>query len=421
MTVAGCGASAAASRFRLALVASHPVQYQAPWYRALSAVLDLKVFFAHRSTPADQARAGFNVEFEWDTPVLEGYACEWLENVASAPGVDRFLGCNTPGIRTALERGGFDAVLVNGWHLRCYWQAIAAARQSGLPIMVRGDSQLETPRGPMIRAAKRLAYPRLVRQFDVCLAVGHRNAEYYRCYGVPEDRIVRAPHCVDNDFFRRAAAAARREEVPLRRELGIGDDDVVFLFAGRLVEKKRPLDFLKALDIAAAGGRRTCGLVVGDGPLKASVDEHRDRHGTRAVTTGFLNQRDLARAYAAADVLVLPSSCGETWGLVVNEAMAAGLTAIVSDQAGCAPDLILEGKTGLTYPCGDVTALAQRMTSVIEQPALRADMRAHAGEHVSRFSPEVAAAGVVHALQRLPARRRGRPGMERSHVIDVAS
>ena len=81
--------------FRLALVASHPVQYQAPWYRALATLLNLQVFFAHRISAADHARTGFDVGFEWDTPLFEGYSFEWLTNTASRPGVDHFWGCNT--------------------------------------------------------------------------------------------------------------------------------------------------------------------------------------------------------------------------------------------------------------------------------------------------------------------------------------
>ena len=79
---------------RLAIVASHPVQYQAPWSKALATRLDLQVFFAPRIGAADHARAGFDVGFEWDTPLFEGYSFEWLANTASRPGVDHFWGCN---------------------------------------------------------------------------------------------------------------------------------------------------------------------------------------------------------------------------------------------------------------------------------------------------------------------------------------
>lgn len=384
---------------RLALVASHPVQYQAPWYRALSAIVDLHVFFAHRLEAAGQARAGFGVEFDWDVPVLDGYPNSWLENVASRPGVDHFSGCNTPKVGVLLARGRFDAVLVNGWQLLSYWQAIRAARRLDVVTMVRGDSQLVTPRSPVRRSAKRLVFPRLLRVFDAYLAVGERNEAYYRYYGVPASRIFRSPHCVDNEFFARAAGRARAEGGGPRQTLGIPQDAIVFAFVGKFVDKKRPLDFLAALDAVRGAVPRAWGLIVGDGPLRAAMEQHRCRHDTPCTMIGFLNQQRIPTAYAASDGLVLPSTGGETWGLVVNEAMACGIPSIVSDQVGCAPDLIVEGSTGYAFPCGDVAALADRIRRLAENPGLRAAMRAQVLQRIADFSPEMAAAGVVHAIE----------------------
>ena len=76
---------------------------------------------------------------------------------------------------------------------------------------------------------------------------------------------------------------------------------------------------------------------------------------------GFLNQSEIPKAYVAADCLVLPSDSGETWGLVVNEAMACGIPAIVSDHVGCGPDLVIEGETGGVFPLGDIDALAHKI------------------------------------------------------------
>jgi glycosyltransferase involved in cell wall biosynthesis len=386
---------------RLAIVASHPVQYQIPWYRALTKLLDVHVLYAHRVTAAEQASAGFDVEFEWDIPLFEGYSFEWLDNRASRPGVDHFWGCNTPGVAAAIERGRFDAVLVNGWQLLSYWQAIRAAHRVGLPVMVRGDSQLATTRGPLRRLVKRLAYPRMLRSFDACLAVGKRSADYYRHYRVPDARIYPAPHCVDNDFFAKTAAEARGRRADLRRELGLPDDAVVFMFAGKLIEKKRPLDFLEALGRIAPAHSKVWGLIVGDGPLKPALEEYSRRLDLPCVLVGFQNQRRIAETYTAADVLVLPSSGGETWGLVVNEAMAAGLPAIVSDQVGCVPDLIADGETGFAYPCGDIEALSRQMTRLAGHPQLRTSMRRHVAARIAAYAPGAAAGGVVRALEDL--------------------
>jgi glycosyltransferase involved in cell wall biosynthesis len=407
------------TRYRLAAVASHPVQYQAPWYRALARVVDLQVFFAHRATPADQAGGGFGVAFDWDVPLLDGYAHAWLTNCASRPSVDAFWGCNTPDIGERLQRGRFDAVLVNGWQLFSYWQAVRAARRAGIATLVRGDSRLAAA-GAARGAAKRLVYPRLLDCFDVCLAVGDRSADYYRHYGVPEARIVRSPHCVDNVRFAMEAAAARPRSAA-RLALGLPAEAIVFAFVGKLVEKKRTLDYLTALDTASRGDARVYGLVVGDGPLRPALEAHVRARATPCVLGGFHNQRAIAHAYGAADALVLPSDARETWGLVVNEAMACGLPAIVSDAVGCAPDLIVEGQTGFTYACGDVAALAGLMARVAADEGLRARMSRQAAAHITQFSPEAAAAGVVTALERARPRPQSRHGMEPTHVFDAVS
>ncbi len=391
----------ASARYRVAIVASHPVQYQAPWYRALTELVDLRVFFAHRITADDHARSGFGVGFDWDVPLLDGYPHEWLTNVAARPGIEHFSGCDTPGVGDRLARGRYDAVVVNGWQLRTYWQAIRGARRAGIPVMVRGDSQLQASPSLLRRSAKRLVYPRLLRQFDAYLAVGRRSAEYYAHYGIGADRIHASPHCVDGEWFAAAAVLARSRREEIRRALGIPERALVWLFAGKLVEKKRPLDFVGALAAAGSETPDVWGLIVGDGPLRSEVEAACRAQGS-AVLAGFRNQRAMADMYAVSDGIVLPSDGRETWGLVVNEAMACGLPAVVSDAAGCAPDLIVHGETGYTFPCGDVRALTKRLIEAAGPRDRLASLGAAARDHVRRrYSPGVAARGVVAAVEAL--------------------
>jgi hypothetical protein len=169
---------------RLAFVTSHPIQYYAPLFRALAHRVDLVVFFAHRATPSDQAKAGFGVEFEWDVALLFGYCHEFLHNVAIRPALDRFSGCDTPEIGERLRKGRFDAVLVQGWYLKCFLQAAFAAKRLSLPLIVRGDSQLDTPRSMLTRAAKSVVYPASLRLFDAALYVGERSRAYWRAMDI---------------------------------------------------------------------------------------------------------------------------------------------------------------------------------------------------------------------------------------------
>jgi len=385
--------------YKLAIIASHPIQYHAPWYRMLASKLDLHVYYAHRASGADQAAAGFDIPFEWDTPLLEGYPFTWLKNRASHPRLDRFFGCDTPGIKEIIQGGNFDAVLAHGWNLLCYWQAANAAGRCGIPVLARGDSQLITPRNGLLRIAKELMYPLMLKKFDVFLSVGRRHSEYLRHYGVSTDRIFSVPHCVDNGFFRAAAEKARQMKVSPRSSFGLAEGGTVFLFAGKFILKKRPLDFLSALDALRQEGVLAQGLMIGDGPMRHILEKHVEEHQTPCLLGGFLNQREMGRAYAAADAMALPSDGRETWGLVVNEAMACGVPVIVSDQAGCAPDLVIDGRTGFTYPCGRTDELTQRMREIARNHDLLAALSRGALEHIKLFSFEAACDGLLAALE----------------------
>lgn len=382
---------------RLGILASHPIQYQAPLFRALAERLDLEVFFAHRQTPEQQGTDGFGTAFDWDVDLLAGYRSRFLDNHARRPGVDRFLGTNTPEIAATVRQGRFDAVLVTGWHLRAYWQAIRACRRSGTPVLVRGDSHLLTPRSPIKRLVKAGLHRWLIRQFDGFLYVGERNRAYLERYGAPPDRLSFAPHAVDNDWFRARAHVAAAGRAGFRRALGIDPDERVVLFAGKLVPVKRPFDLVDALAHLKRAEVRL--VVAGAGPLEAAIAARARTHGLPVTFAGFRNQSELPAFYDLADVLVLCST-SETWGLVVNEALACGTPAVVTDGVGCAPDLIEPGLTGAVVGTGDPQALAAGIEAMLgrkHEPAVQAALAAK----VARYSIETAVDGIQAALERV--------------------
>jgi glycosyltransferase involved in cell wall biosynthesis len=381
---------------RLGVLATHPIQYYAPMYRALAAMrsVDLKVYFAHRPTPTEQG-IGFGVPFTWDVDLTAGYESEFLINVSRAAARGRVRGrfgdYDTPGISEAIERQRFDAFLVHGWNARTYWQAIRACWATRTPVFVRGDSQLRDDR-PVKRWTKRAIYPNFMRRFAACLSVGARSDAYFRHYGAR--RVVRSPHFVDNDAFASAASAARPRRDVLRSAWGVPRDRIVALFAGKLVADKRPVDLINAVRRVP----NTHALFVGDGPLRAACGLAARKAGVPVTFAGFQNQQTMPRLYAAADVLVLPSDRRETWGLVVNEAMASGIPVIVSDAAGCVPDLVRDGETGYAYRAGNVRALASALATVAADPVRRTRMGAAAAEHIAGYSADHAAAGVLEAV-----------------------
>jgi glycosyltransferase involved in cell wall biosynthesis len=393
---------------RVAIVASHPIQYQAPWFRALSRSLDIEVFFCHRQDAGAQAAAGFGEPFDWDVPLLEGYDHRWLTNVARTPSVDRFGGCDTPGIRDALASGRFDACIVSGWYLRSYVQAIRACAELGIPVVSRGDSQLAGPRSRMKRAAKYLPYRWLLQRIDAHLYVGTANRAYLEHYGVRPERLFFAPHCVDTEWFRSGAHAARetgRTEA-LRAALGLDAGGRVALFAGKFIEKKRPADFVSAVARLRRDGRPVQGVMIGDGPLRAELEAQARAEGAAVIFMGFRNQSDMPACYTLAEVLVLPSDGRETWGLVANEAMACGVPVVLSQDVGAAADLTDGVAAGFAYPCGDVPALAAAIDAALEAVRARPGaVQAAIRGKLEEFSLARAIRGTTEAIAWVRARR----------------
>jgi glycosyltransferase involved in cell wall biosynthesis len=287
---------------------------------------------------------------------------------------------------------------VMGWFLKSYIQTIVAARRRGLPVIVRGDSQV-TMHSPRWRAAAKAAiFPVALRAFSAALYVGERSRDFYRHYGYPEARLFPSPHCVDTDWFRAQALAS--VDQPLRAELGIGPDEAVVLFAGKLESIKRPLDLVAAAQRVRAG--RPLNLVfAGAGPLEAEIRQAAAEGSTRVHMLGFRNQSEMPRIYAGADVLCLPSE-HETWGLVANEALACGTPIVVSDTCGCSPDLAADGQAGVTFKKADIDALGGALERILSIPPSDEAVLARS----ERYSVRAARQGVMSAVEYVGA---GRP------------
>lgn len=384
----------------IAIVATHPIQYQAPWFRAIAAQpgIELKVYFA-MSPDADQQGIGFGASFQWDIPLRDGYASEVLPNARRRPRLDGFWASSTPGIRGVLERARPDAVLVTGWNALPLLQATWACKRLDIPVIVRGDSNDMQPRPPWARWRHRV----LLAQFDAFMAVGLANRAFYLRNGVGEANIFWAPHFVDNARFRAQCEAARLRRAKLRAGWSVPEDAVCFSFVGKIESKKHLPDLIAAVARAAAQGPRIHLLVVGSGEQLAHSRELAAQLEAPVTFAGFLNQTQLGAAYAVTDCLVLPSDYGETWGLVVNEAMACGIPALVSDRVGCAPDLVEEGQTGGRFAFGEVEAMAVAIRSLASQPGKLREMGARAQDRVSGYSVERAVVGTLEALRHVTA------------------
>ena len=383
---------------------THPIQYYAAWFRWIHqhcADIDLHVIYA--SVPsAPQQGVGFGRSFEWDTPLTEGYPCRVVREARPDDRFDagHFYGLNVLEIGDAVREARPDVVVLFGWYSVTLVRALRTARAMKVPVLYHGDTNLQSaPRG-WRRALWVGKTRRLLRLFDGYLSVGTRAAAFLRFFGMPDERIFFVPHAVDNDRFG-AASALRREPArhAARQALGLPADAFVVLFCGKLEAKKRPLDLVAGLSAINA---RVHLAIAGSGPLESAVRNAAATAGVPVSFLGFVNQSEMPRVYAAADCLVLPSDHRETWGLVVNEALAAGLPCVIADSVGCAPDLGT-AETGGTYATADPVEVPRLIGEAVQRVrAMAAAGHDYAGacaELASRHSFTAATAGLVRALR----------------------
>ena len=395
----------------LAYLVSHPIQYQAPLLKRISAEPDIRlsvIYLSDRSA-GRYSDPGFGINVEWDSDLLSGYEYRVICPDDAKPSLDSREWSRSQQVkaiatlRRVLREGRYDALWVHGYRSPVMFAGVLAAKQLGIRVLIRGESQIETTTAHSLpsRMLRRVALPRIFRLGDAFLAVGTRNKAFYRSNGVPAERIFLMPYAVDNAFFRTGAIAARPGRAALLRDLNLEPHRPVILSVGKLIDIKRPHDLLAAY-AAVAGGTgeeaRASLVFVGDGPGRGTLEREVAQRGLSAVrVTGFRNQRELPRFYDLCDVFVLPSAF-EPWGLAVNEAMNAARPVVVSDASGCADDLVVEGSTGFTFPAGDVGALARTVGALLQSPELARTMGDAALGHISGWDFEADVIGLRAAL-----------------------
>jgi len=390
---------------RIAFLQTHPIQYMAPWFRYIAANrpdIDVTVLYAAEPSAVQQG-AGFDAAFRWDIDLTEGYRHRILE--PSLPGQrfdDTFHGSvDARDIGAALREVRPDVVVVPGWHSRFYVRAIRECRRLGIPMLYRGDSNRSSaPRG-FRRLGWHIRTRRRLRLFNGYLSVGTRIREHLLGFRISEPLIASSPWAVDNEAF---AAAAEVLQDPSARDaaragLGARPGDLLVLVAGKFIARKRVDDVIAA---AARLGPDVAVAMVGAGPTADHARDVARRLGVRVAWCGFLNQTAIRTALAAADCVAVPSEW-ETWGLIVNEALAAGTPCVVSDGVPAGDDLIRES-TGAVYPAGDVAGLADSLARVRECLAAHAITPESCRAAVARHSFKEATDGLVAGTQRVLAR-----------------
>lgn len=350
---------------RLAYFISHPIQYQAPLLRLIAADSDieLKVFFYSDFSLKAYRDEGFGRLIEWDVPLTDGYEHHFLKCWGSQQWHSWLKQPIATDISRQLEQGQFDAVWVHGWFWLCSIQVVLAAYQLGIPVLLRGESNgISEPTNPVKKRVKKVFLDWFFKKITAFLYIGALNRQFYKNYRVDDKRLFCMPYTVDNNFFQNRAIQAHAHREELRRSLNLDPGRPIILYAAKLIDVKRPQDLLAAYSLLSSDGVQQPEpylLFVGDGVLRSTLEDQAQEMGWQSIRfLGFRNQSEMPAMYDLCDVFVLPSSF-EPWGLAINEVMNAGKAVVVSDQVGCAADLVKQGLNGQIFPVGDVKAFAE--------------------------------------------------------------
>lgn len=333
---------------KIAIITTHPIQYNAPLFKKMSEnpSLYVKVFYTWGQSSSSLFDPGFGVNRSWDISLLEGYEHTFLPNLAKNPGSHHFWGIRNPSIIHELDKFKPQSILVFGWNF--YSHLLVLIKYRGKATLIfRGDSTLlkETNQSFLLNLARRTILKLVYFNVDFSTYVGTYNKEYYLRHGMKSSKLIFAPHAIDNSRFESESDVHMNDALLWKRRLNIPSENLVFLYVGKFEHIKNIKHLIQSFKKIENANINL--ILVGTGPLEGEfVNEAKEDN--RILLLGFQNQQVMPKVYRLADILVLPS-LSETWGLVVNEAFASGIPAIVSDQVGCSIDLVIPGKTGWIF------------------------------------------------------------------------
>lgn len=357
---------------KIALVTNEPPPYRIPVFERIARMpgVELRVIFCARREPNRQ----------WDLPGMEFDHVFLRERIRTVKG--RYIH-NNPDVVPALRAFKPDVVVTDGFNpTQLYAFGYAALRGIAHVPLTDGTLESEKALGTLHRIARRIVYARSA----AFLSASTGGQHLYESYGIAAQDCYKSYLCIDNDVYLRATCDAEKK--------------YDLIFCGRMVPEKGPQFALRvALECAQRTGRRIRILFVGAGSedalLKQAAAGHSDQIDVHFH--GFALQKDLPALYASAHIFLFPTHA-DVWGVVANEACAAGLPVIVSPHAGVAGELILEGENG--HICElDVQLWADRVIQLLEDDERRIQFGRRSLALVREYTFDNAALGLVEACR----------------------
>lgn len=389
---------------RLIIFETHPIQYRAPVYQELQRVLpgSFEVIYASDCSVVGHLDSGFGQQVAWNTPLLEGYPFQVVHNEKGVP-LSSWSSLTGKGIYHLLRQKRPKAILVHSFNYQFDLAVYFSAVMLGIPIWIRIETQDEAfERGPIKTFVRTIIYKILYSKIKKAFYIGELNREHLARHGLKAHQMTKAHYCTPDPLSELSSSEkiARREKI--RQRFGLPGNTLVIAFFGKLIFKKDPELLLRAAESVTGPAQKPIAIVyVGSGELEESLkmrsEQLQHNHRLTVVFTGFVNQAELFNFYLGADIVVLPSRrMGETWGLVVNEALQAGCGVVVSDAVGSYRN-VGSWERVRVIPVGDAAALAEAVDDLGKMPR---DFD-WARDSMREYSIEAAAIAIAQATEAL--------------------
>lgn len=346
---------------RLAIISTHPIQYNSPFFAELAKSTEIKVFYTWEKG-SEEFDIDFGKKFSWDIPLLQGYSYCFVGNNGNQG--KTFLQVRNPGIIKTIELWNPDGILVYGWN---YWSHVKCifSFSNKIKVYFRGDSTTLTSESKLYSFIKKFFLVFLFSKIDKAFYVGAENKKYFIKYGLKNAQLFFVPHAVDNNFFIETTWGSEQIEI-LRSKFSIHSNCVTFIYTGKFIPRKNLHYLVNCFKKIKGDNFRL--VLIGSGIEEDSLRKESESD-SRIHYLPFQNQKSMSYIYRLGDIFVMPSII-DTWGLSINEAMASGLAILSSLKVGAISDLVIEGVNGFSFNPFDESDLINKMEMISDKSNL---------------------------------------------------
>ena len=367
------------SNKRLAVITTHPQYYQVPIFQKIKKkkLFNLDVYYASDEGGKISNYNELGRKIIWDTPLLKSH--DYFIARDQKKHINSFF-LSFPNLKKFLAKKKYTAILILGWNNVFYLKSFFLALVLGIPMILRVETNNYRKIFFIKKIIKSFFLFFYLQCFDYFLYIGKRNKKFYQNYKIHNNKLFYAPYSVDNNFY-----FEKNKKLKFFEKNFNPHKKKIILFIGKLIERKNPKTFLD-LALAFKNNNDLLFILVGDGNLMSYCKNYIKDHNLQNIQlVGFKNRKEIRDIYKISYLLVLPSKY-ETWGLVVNEAMACKLPAIVSSSCGCADDLIKNFNTGLVYKEGDFLDLKDKFVKLIKNKILYSKIKSNLLLNIKKYN-----------------------------------